>query len=129
VKLPRFPSRREPPTRKTDPDNYEVAVEFERHRRARTVVLSVVAAGIVGLFFSYSNERGQVVLNRDNCILTQDVARTLAKEKQETADGNFDKPDVVERQLKYKSEYEKSFPPAARTCEETFPYPNLNPFD
>jgi hypothetical protein len=74
-----------PRTRSDDGKEGERFVKARHEGRRRTLVYSIIAAGLVSWFFAYANDASQIDRSRVNCDFVQQDRRDRAESVLETA--------------------------------------------
>lgn len=117
-------------TREDDPGELEARLRsVRREGRKRTIVMSMVAAGIVSLFIGraidISSNNAQVDRSRKNCELLQSVTGVLAETAKEINEDSNTPPRTRERWIDKENKFRSAIPPGSDTCAQVFPKDKL----
>jgi hypothetical protein len=112
-------------------ENFQAWRAEARSARLRTIVLAMVASGILSLFIGYEIETSSYNDNarraQQNCKLTQKVGERLTDIAEDVALNSQD-PAIKERWAGYATDFGSTVPPTAETCERVFPTRSAIPF-
>jgi hypothetical protein len=118
-------------TRNTDNgDDKDRLVRARRENRARTVFISVIAAGIfsfvINALYDAHVYNRQVERARTNCELVQDVSDLLAQISRRVAKNA---PNKEQRDLwiGYSQRFDNAVPPEAQSCSKVHPKRDVLP--
>lgn len=115
-------------TRKDDrTELHERLVEVRREGRRRTILMSLVASGIVAMVLSWANDVDGVDRARKNCRIAQEQSQILNEISLQVAQEADNKKERA-RWIRYGKIFGRNFPPVGDNCDEIHPKPNPIPF-